>query len=102
MYETDEDVVIKATMPGVRTEDIQIQTVGKTLTIKGETRAAQDVEEGSYIRRERRFGSFARTVALPEQVDADAAEADYENGVLTVTLPKSEASKARSIEIKSK
>jgi HSP20 family protein len=100
VYETDQDVVIKTSLPGVKPEDIDISVVGDTVTIKGEAKEESEVKEESYVRRERRFGSFCRTVPLPNQVVADKAEARFEHGVLTLTLPKAEEVKPKSIKVK--
>ena len=85
--------------PGVKPEDIDVSVVGDTLTIKGETKSEEQFEEGSYIRKERHFGSFQRTFSLPASVASDKAKAEFENGVLTLTLPKTEAAKPKSIKV---
>ncbi|HIC95788.1 TPA: Hsp20/alpha crystallin family protein, partial [Candidatus Bipolaricaulota bacterium] len=85
MYETDEAVVVKASIPGIKPEDLDISVAGDTLTIKGETRAEEEVKRENYYCRERRFGAFGRSVTLPVPVVADKAEAVFENGVLTLT-----------------
>lgn len=102
MYETDDDVVVKTAIPGIKSEDIDISVTGETLTIKGETKAENKVEKANYIRQERRFGSFCRSVALPTQVKADKAQAVFEHGLLTLTLPKAEEVKPRSIKVEAK
>lgn len=102
VYETTDDVVVKTAVPGVKAEDLDITIVGETLTIKGEFKAEEGVEEENYIRRERRYGSFCRSVALPTTVDADKAAAEFEDGVLTLNIPKAEAVKPRTIAIKKK
>ncbi len=102
MYETDQDVVVKSTVPGIKPEDIDITITGDTLTIKGETRAEEKVEETNYIRQERRYGAFARSLALPTAIVADKAKAEFEDGVLTLTLPKAEEVKPKSIKVKAK
>ena len=99
VIETKDNVVVKVSTPGVKPEDIDISVVGDTLTIKGETKSEEQFEEGSYIRKERRFGSFQRTLSLPASVTSDKAKAEFENGVLTLTLPKSEAAKPKSIKV---
>ena len=99
VIETKDNVVVKMSAPGVKPEDIDISVVGDTLTIKGETKSEEQFEEGSYLRKERRFGSFQRTFSLPASVASDKAKADFENGVLTLTLPKTEAAKPRSIKV---
>jgi len=102
MYETKDDVVVKATVPGVKAEDIDISITGDTLTIKGEFKEEEKVEKENYIRRERRQGSFSRSLNLPTSVNADKANAEFDNGVLKLTLPKSEEVKPKTIEVKAK
>jgi HSP20 family protein len=101
MFETEEDVVVKTALPGVDPNDRDISVLGNTLTIKGETKA-EEVEQGCYICRERRFGATSRSLTLPVAVEADKAEAEYENGVLTLKLPKVEEAKPKAIEIEVK
>jgi HSP20 family protein len=100
VYETDDDVVVKTAIPGVKPEDIDISLTGDTLTIKGETKFEEEVKEEHYVRREMRYGSFARTVTVPVPVVADKADAEFEDGVLTLTLPKAEETKPKTIKIK--
>jgi HSP20 family protein len=100
MYETDDAVVVKSPIPGVDPDDIDISVTGDTLTIKGETKVEKEVKEDNYIRRECRYGSFARTVAIPTSIVADKAEAEFDNGILTLTLPKAEEVKPKPIQIK--
>ncbi|MFQ6059026.1 MAG: Hsp20/alpha crystallin family protein [Anaerolineae bacterium] len=102
MYETDEDVVVKASVPGVKPEELDISVTGDTLTIKGETRAEEEVKNEYYYCRERRYGAFSRSVTLPVSVKADKAEAVFKNGVLTLTLPKVEEVKPKTIKVKAK
>jgi HSP20 family protein len=102
MYETKDDVVVKASVPGVKAEDIDVSVVGDILTIKGEFKQEDNVDKENYHRRERRFGSFARTLTLPATVDVDKASAEFEQGVLKLTLPKAEEVKPKTIEIKAK
>jgi HSP20 family protein len=102
MYETDDAVVVKTAIPGVKPEDIDISLTGDTLTIKGETKSEEEVKEETYVRREMRCGSFARTLAVPAPVVADKAQAEFENGVLTLTLPKAEEVKPKAIQVKAK
>lgn len=89
-------------MPGVKPEDIDITITGDTLTIKGEVKAEEKVEKANYIRRERRYGAFSRSLTLPTSVVAEKAKAEFENGVLTLTLPKAEEVKPKTIKVKAK
>ena len=101
MYETDDHVVVKAPIPGVKADEIDVSVTGDTLTIKGEVKEEDEVRRENYLRRERRYGSYCRTVTLPGGLETDKAEADYSNGVLTLTFPKAEEVKPKSIKIKS-
>lgn len=102
IYETKDDVVVKASLPGVKPEDVEVSVVGDTLTIKGEMKEEKDIKEENYIRKERRYGSFCRSFTLPVSVNPDKATAEFENGVLTLTLPKAEEVKPKTIAIKAK
>ncbi len=99
MYQTDDSLVLKATLPGVKPEDVDISVTGDALTLKAESKAEEDVKRENYIRRERRYGTFSRTIALPLPIQVDKAQAIYENGVLTLTLPKAETIKPKSIKV---
>lgn len=98
--EKDDAFIIKASVPGVLAEDVEITLTDNVLTIKGEMKEDKEINEQSYHLRERRSGSFMRSVTLPTAVDADKIEAVNENGVLTLTLPKAEAVKPKKIEVK--
>ena len=102
MYETDEAVVVKTATPGVDPQDIDISITGDTLTIKGETKVEEEIQEENYLCRERRYGAFSRSLTIPVAVQADEAEAEFEDGVLTLMLPKAEQVKPKAIEIKAK
>ncbi len=102
MIETKDSIVVKAAVPGVKPDEIEVSVTGDTLTIKGETKAEEKIEEGSYLRKERRFGAFQRTLTLPTNVVSDKAKAEFENGVLTLTLPKAEEVKPKAIKITAK
>lgn len=102
MYETDNDVVVKVTVPGVKPEDLQVTVTGNTLTIKGEVKAEEDAQKRNYVYRERRYGQFVRSVVLPGDVEADKAKAEFEHGILTLTVPKTEAAKPKTITVKAK
>ena len=104
MYQTDNDVVIKAALPGIKAEEVQINVTGELLTIKGEVKQNEEADGNgkAYHLREQRWGMFERSISLPAEVNADKAKADFENGVLTVMLPKAEKAKPKSITIKTK
>ena len=102
MYQTDNEVVVKAALPGMKAEDVQLNVTGEVLTIKGEIKQKEEVKEKAYHLREQRWGMFERSVILPTEVVADKAKADFENGILTITLPKAEEAKPKTISIKAK
>ncbi len=102
MYQTDDDVIVKATLPGVKPEAIQISITGDAVTLRGEVSEENKVTEATYHLKERRYGSFARSLTLPSPVVADKARAEFENGVLTLTLPKAEEVKPKTITVKAK
>ncbi len=97
--ETDDTVIVRAELPGLRPADFTIETTADRLTIRGEKRVESEERGRGFYRVERRYGAFARSVALPCAIDRDRAEATYADGVLRVTLPKTEAAKARQIKI---
>jgi HSP20 family protein len=98
--ENEDNFVVKASVPGIDPNDLDITVNADVLTIKGEMKAEQEKQGERYHLRERRWGSFARSISLPAPVKADAVEADYHNGVLTLTLPKTEEVKPKRITIK--
>jgi HSP20 family protein len=103
LFQTDDEVVVKATMPGMEPEDIHISITGETLTIEGEIKEEYEAGEDNGIKyhvRERRYGRFCRSLTLPTHVDADKASAEVENGILTLTLPRVEETKPRTIAVK--
>ncbi|HXG36331.1 MAG TPA: Hsp20/alpha crystallin family protein [Dehalococcoidia bacterium] len=102
VYETSDEVVVKASLPGFRPEDVDISVRGDVLTIKGETRREQKTEQENYYRREIYYGTVSRSLALPVAVQHDKAEADFERGLLTIKLPKAEEVKPKSIKIRPK
>jgi HSP20 family protein len=102
MYQTDNEIVVKAAIPGAKTEDVQINVTGEVLTIKGDFKSSDETKEKAYHIREQRWGEFERTIALPTDVIADKAKAEFENGILTITLPKAEAVRPKTINIKAK
>jgi HSP20 family protein len=102
IYQTPNEVVIKATLPGVKPDDVSIDISGDTLTIKGETKAEEEVKKEDYLYQERRYGVFSRSVVLPSGLKPDKAEATIEDGVLTLTIPKAEEVKPKAIKVKPK
>lgn len=102
MYETDDSVVVKTAIPGVKAKDIDISVTGDTLTIKAETQEEAEVKRENYLRRERRLGAYRRSVTLPGGLKTDKVEADYTDGILTIQFPKSEEVKPKTIKVKTK
>ena len=108
MYQTDDEVVVRAALPGFKADEVQINVTGDVLTLRGETKheeerasSPQGKDKAWHIR-EHRWGSFERSIALPTEVTADKAVADFENGILTITLPKAEEVKPKTISVKAK
>lgn len=99
VQETDNDVVIKASLPGFKTEDLNVEISKGALTIRGESKEEREEKNSTYHLQERRYGSVQRAVTLPASVDEDEAKATLENGVLTVTVPKSERTPTRRIDV---
>ncbi|MGE5594905.1 MAG: Hsp20/alpha crystallin family protein [Hyphomicrobiales bacterium] len=99
VYETGNDYVVKAQVPGVDPKDIDINIEDDVLTIKGEFRHQDEVSEDQYLRRELRYGNFERSLRLPPTVDPEKAQAKFENGELKLTLPKRPEARSRSIKI---
>lgn len=102
VYETGDKVVVKAAVPGIKPEELEVTITGDLLTIKGEFKAEEKVEKANYLRQERRYGAFCRQVGLPSGINADKAQASFENGVLTLELPKVEEAKAKTIKVVAK
>lgn len=99
VYETDTSYVVKAAIPGVDPEQLDIEVKDDVLTIAGSYEHRDEAQEENYLRRELRTGSFARTLRLPPTVDAANAAAEFDRGILKLTLPKKEEAKAQSIKI---
>ncbi|MGA8830625.1 MAG: Hsp20/alpha crystallin family protein [Desulfomonilaceae bacterium] len=97
--DTDEDILVKAELPGVDPKDIEVDLSGTTLTVKGEKKEEQEDKTENVHRIERSFGCFSRSVTLPCEVKEDQVEANFKNGVLNLKLPKAESGKKRSIKI---
>jgi len=99
VHETAEELVVTASLPGIRAEDLEITMTGQTLTLRGEFKAEDEIKREQYLYRERRYGTFGRTVQLPVRVQGDRAEASFNEGILTLRLPKAEEVKPRQIRI---
>jgi HSP20 family protein len=102
MYQTDEEIVVKASIPGYKAEEVQISVTGDILTLKGEMKQEDERKERAWHIREQRWGSFERSVSLPTDVVADKAKAEFENGILIITLPKADEVKPKTITVKTK
>jgi len=102
MYQTDDDVIVKVVVPGIKPDDVQIAVTGDVLTIKGEVKEDTDTKEKTYHIREQRWGAFERVLSLPTSVKSEKAQAEFENGVLTIRLPKAEEVKPKTITVKAK
>ncbi|HEX9388335.1 MAG TPA: Hsp20/alpha crystallin family protein [Anaerolineales bacterium] len=102
MYQTDDEVVVKATLPGFKADEVQINVTGDLLTIRGERKSEEEQKDKSWHIREHRWGSFERSITLPTEVISDRADAAFENGILTIKLPKVEEVKPKTITVKAK
>src|SRR5438270_3033279 len=99
IYEGEHELVVKADLPDIRPEELDIRVENNILTIRGERKFEKKVDEKNYLRVERAYGSFARSFTLANSVNSDAIKADYQNGVLTLTIPKKEEAKPKQIKI---
>ena len=99
LVEAEDHYVLKADLPGLSEDDIKIEFEDRTLTISGERKSEHEAKKDGYVRVERAFGSFSRSLTLPEGVDGDAVTASFDRGVLEVSIPKPEVRKPRRIEI---
>jgi HSP20 family protein len=99
IYQSGHEIVVKAELPDVKVQDIQVTVDQSTLTIKGEKKMTDDVKEDQIQRSERYYGTFSRSFILPPNVDASKLSAEYKNGVLTVRVPLREEAKPRQIEV---
>jgi len=102
IYETENELVLKADLPDVKLEDIDVRVENQVLTLKGERRFEKEETNKGYHRIERSYGLFTRSFAIPPTVEADKVSAGYKNGVLTVALPKKEAAKPRQVKVEVK
>jgi len=99
VYETENELVVKADLPDVQEKDIDVRVENNTLTIRGERKFSNEVQDDNYLRVERAFGTFSRSFSLPNTVNTEAIKADYRNGVLSVRMPKREETKPKQIKI---
>jgi HSP20 family protein len=102
IYETDEKLVIKVELPGLKKEDIDIEVRDNTLTLKGERKFEKEIKRENYHRVERAYGSFQRSFTLPSTVKQEAIEASFKEGILEISLPKAEEAKPKQIKIQAK
>jgi HSP20 family protein len=100
LFEEKDDIVVKAELPGIEKEQIEVNVTDHHLTIKGEKKKEEEIKEKDYYRCERSYGSFLRTLELPREVKADNVKATFKNGVLEVRLPKTEEAKAKESKVK--
>ena len=99
IYETEQELVVRADMPDLAEKDIDVRVENNMLTIRGERKFEKNISEDNFLRMERSYGSFSRSFSLPNTVNTDQIKADYRNGVLTVTLPKREESKPKQVKV---
>ena len=99
-FEKDNAIEIRAELPGIKKEDVDIDVRDNVLTVSGERSHDEDVNEGDFYRRERFYGRFQRAITLPDNVDTDNIDAQYDEGVLKITIPKTEESQTKKIEVK--
>lgn len=102
VYETKDDVVVKAALPGVKPEALAVTITGNTLNISGESKEENETKDQDMVRKELRYGSFSRTVTLPNGLKGDKADATFEHGMLTLKIPKAEEIKPKSIKVQAK
>lgn len=101
LRETDDAFIVETVLPGVSQDQVNISVLGDTLRISAEVRESEQHQQARWLIRERRFGSFERSLTLPAPVRPDDAEADFKDGILTIRLPKSEPAAAREIQVRS-
>ena len=99
IYETDENLVLKAELPGIDPNNVEIRVEDNSLYLKGERKFEKEVKEQNYHRVERSYGTFTRTFSLPSSISADKVVANYKDGILTLTMPKREEAKPKTIKI---
>ena len=99
IFETEHELVVQADLPDVNPQDLDIRVENNILTIRGERKFENKVNEENYLRVERAYGSFSRSFSLANSVKSDAIKADYQNGVLTLSIPKREEAKPKQIKV---
>jgi HSP20 family protein len=99
IYETDNDIVVKAELPGIEPKDVEVKVEDNTLYLKGERKFEKETKEDNYHRVERSYGAFARSFSLPSSINTEKVKAEYKDGLLTLTLPKREEAKPKTIKI---
>jgi HSP20 family protein len=99
IYETEHELVVKADLPDIKPEELNIRVESNILTIRGERKFEKKVDEGNYLRVERSYGTFSRSFALANTVNTEAIKANYQNGVLTLRIPKREEAKPKQIKV---
>ena len=99
IFETDNEVVVKAEMPGMNANDIDVRLENNVLTLKGERHFEKEAKEENYHRIEREYGTFTRSFALPRTVNGDKVSAEYRDGILKIVLPKKEETKPKAIKV---
>jgi HSP20 family protein len=102
IYETDNEIVVKAELPEVKKEDVHVSLENNLLTIRGERKLSEETKRENYHRLERRYGAFTRSLTLPNFADTSKINAEFKDGMLRVTLPKREEAKPKQIEVKVK
>ena len=100
LFEEKDDIVVKAELPGMCKDDIEVKLGDHTLTIRGEKKKEEEIKDENYYRSERSYGSFVRTLELPTDIHADKVKATFKNGILEVRVPKTEAAKTKEIKVK--
>lgn len=100
VYQTEDNIVLKAPLAGVKPEDLELSITDEVVTIKGERKTVEEIQRENYLAQECYWGAFARSYVLPVPVTSEKAQATLKNGILTITLPKQEKTKAKKIEIK--
>jgi len=99
VYERDNNVVVKAEVPGLKKEDLEVAATEDSISLRGEVKCDEEVKEEGFYRHERRFGKFCRTIPMPAAIKPDEVKASFKEGILEVTAPKAEAAKAKEKKV---